>query len=57
MERNEGEIDPDSETSTIEIIKEFIFRPFVRGLSFGMAHYLTFVVICPLVFRKLNKHN
>lgn len=52
MERRPA--DEDSEHSTAEILYEYVLRPFVRGISFGLAHYITFTVIAPRICKKFT---
>ena len=43
----------EAENSTVEIVYKYVIKPFIRGLSFGVSHYLTFAVIGPFLFKKI----
>ena len=52
MDRNTA--DEDNDQSTADILYDYVLRPFVRGVSFGLAHYITFIFIAPRIFKKLT---
>ena len=46
--------DDEVEESYLDTVKDYVLLPFIRGVSFGMAHVLAFAVIGPLISRKLK---
>jgi hypothetical protein len=52
MENNSEEHDDDF--SLQDFFFNYIVRPAVRGLSFGLPHYFVFVLVGPYITKKLN---
>ena len=50
MERNLSE--DESDYLSLQNLLEYIVRPVVRGLSFGISHYIAYIAIAPCVGRK-----